>query len=113
MKYLLYYSYETEGHEELKEALLEGATKTAAMNRLMGMMGDNGYTHRSIDQVIPVTPEFLRWEREANLTTSNLLDRMGGKATQLFYTDEDKDFIFAHYSVRGPEYCALELGIKE
>ncbi len=110
MRYLVYFSYiDLKGKEQLRDNTCEAKSEVNAMNHYMLRMGSAGYTNRSIDQVIPMTPTWKANENEVNVHVDTLIDRGRGKR----YTEYEKEFIFQHYSVEGPRYCAAELGLKE
>ncbi len=110
MRFLVYSSYtDLKGKEQLIDATIEKPTAAEAMNKIMLDMGNNGYTDRSIDQIIPMTPKWKAQENKTNIHVDVLIDRSRGK----HYTDYEKDFMFEHYSKEGPEYCAKELDLKE
>ncbi len=110
MRFLVYSSFkDLNGKEQLIDSTIEKPTAAEAMNKIMLDMGNNGYTDRSIDQIIPMTPKWKSQENKTNIHVDTLIDRSRGTR----YNDYEKDFMFEHYSKEGPEYCAEELDLKE
>ena len=107
MRCLIYYSYtDLKGKERLRDNTRKGNTVTEIMNHFMTKMGDAGYTDRSIDQVIEMTP---KWRKKERVTNGH---HDGESRARRGYSRYEKDFIFDHFSQEGPEYCAAELDLK-
>ena len=108
MRFLIYYSYtDLKGKERLRDNTRKDNSVTEIMNHFMTKMGDAGYTDRSIDQVIEMTPKWRKKERVTNGHLGN-----GESRLRRGYSRYEKDFIFDHFSVEGPEFCAAELDLK-
>ncbi len=107
MRCLIYYSYtDLKGKERLRDNTRKGNTVTEIMNHFMTKMGDAGYTDRSIDEVIVMTPKWRKKERATNGHHD------GESRARRGYSRYEKDFIFDHFSQEGPEFCAAELDLK-
>ena len=107
MRFLVYYSYtDLKGKERLRDNTRKDNSVTDVMNYFMTKMGDAGYINRSIDQVIEMTP---KWRKKERVTNGH---HDGESRARRGYSRYEKDFIFDHFSVEGPEYCAAELDLK-
>ena len=107
MRFLVYYSYtDLKGKERLRDNTRKDNSVTDVMNYFMTKMGDAGYTNRSIDQVIEMTP---KWRKKERVTNGH---HDGESRARRGYSRYEKDFIFDHFSVEGPEFCAAELNLK-
>ena len=107
MRCLIYYSYtDLKGKERLRDNTRKCKSVSEIMNYYMTKMGDARYTDRSIDQVIEMTP---KWRKKERVTNGH---HDGQSRARRGYSRYEKDFIFDHFSVEGPEFCAAELDLK-
>ncbi len=108
MRCLIYYSYtDLKGKKQLRDNTRKDDSVVGVMNYFMTKMGKAGYTDRSIDQVIEMTPT---WRKKERATNGHLMD--GESRGRRGYSRYEKDFILDHFSQEGPEYCAIELDLK-